>query len=244
MSFCTAYKTNKNLQVSRRKKGRFRLFQTVRRASLSAFRRGSMTLEASLLLPFFLCAVTALLYLFAFSSIQSREGRTLVERAEALAVTAGQRNPADPYIRLYDTQMVSLPFSWLSFGRGVVAQKAVVRCWTGYTGESFDNGFSGEIVYITPEGSVYHKNRDCTHLRLSVRQIASGTLEGERNSAGGRYTPCEYCVRRGQTGATVYVTDYGASYHNNRNCQGLKRTVMAVPLSQVGGRPGCSRCSR
>lgn len=243
MPFCKIHQTDKILQIPRRKKDRFRLFGIGRRASLSASRRGSMTLEASLLLPFFLCAVTALLYLFAFTSIQSREGRILTERAEALAVTAGQGNSGNPYIRLYDTRIVSLPFPWLSFGSELVTRKVVVRSWVGYTGEAFQDGDRGEIVYITPEGSVYHKDRDCSHLRLSVRQIASAGLEGERNSSGGRYTPCEYCVRKGQPGMTVYVTDYGTSYHNSRSCQGLKRTVMAVPLSQAG-RPGCSRCSR
>lgn len=244
MPFYHKKKRKHTLQIPRRRKSRFRLFCTGRRASLSAFRKGGMTLEATLLLPFFLCAVTALLYLFAFTSVQSRADRKLMERAEALAVTGGQGNLTDPYIRLYDAQAVSLPFPWLSFGRDLVTRKAVVRAWTGYTGESFQGAFVGEIVYITPEGTVYHRNRDCTYLRLSIRQVASGALDLERNASGGRYTPCEYCVRQGQPGGTVYVTDYGASYHNNRNCQGLKRTVMAVPLSQVGGRRGCSRCSR
>lgn len=244
MPFCNSRTYNENLQISHPEKEFFTDRPAVRRASLGAFLKGSMTLEASLVLPFLLCAITALLYIFAFTSEQSKESRKLMERAEALAVTAGQMSEKDPYIRLYDAQIISLPFSHLSFGKNITVRSAVVRCWVGYTGESFQNSAGEEIVYITPEGTVYHKNRDCTYLRLSIRQISLGSLEGERNLSGGKYASCEYCIRRGEAGGTVYITVYGNSYHNNVNCQGLKRTILALPWSQAEGRPCCSRCSR
>ena len=39
-----------------------------------------------------------------------------------------------------------------------------------------------------------------------------------------------------------FILSEGSSYHNKNTCQGLKRTIMAVPLSQVGGLRSCSRC--
>lgn len=246
MPFCSRIKPvfKKNLQVPRMRTVLLQKKRTGRRASLCAFSKGSMTVEASLVLPFLLCAVTALLYLFSFTSVQAKESRKLTERAELLAVTAGQSYDADPYIRLFDTDLVTLPFPALLPGRKIVTREVVVRAWVGYTGESFQNHAGETIVYITPTGTAYHRSRDCTYLRFSIRQVDAGDLSGERNLSGGKYTPCIYCVRKGWSGGTAYITDYGSSYHSSAGCQGLKRTVTAVPLSEVQGRHACSRCGR
>lgn len=246
MPFCSRKpsKFKKTLQISRIQAMLFKDMEAGRRASPGAFRKGSMTVEASFVLPFLLCAVTALLYLFSFTSVQAEKSRKLAERAELLAVTAGQAYESDPYIRLYDAELVSLPFSSLFPGKKPAARKVVVRAWVGYTGESFQNHAGEAIVYITPTGSVYHKSRDCTYLRFSIRQVATGDLSGERNQSGSRYTPCIYCIRMGWAGGTAYITDYGTSYHSSAGCQGLKRTVTAIPLSEALGRHACSRCGR
>lgn len=212
------------------------------RASFCIHRKGSLTLEATLTLPFLLCAVTALLYLFAFSASNGVDYRALMEKAETLAVTAGQGLTDDPYIDLYDYDTANTPFSTLSFGNRSVLRHVKVRAWVGYTGESFEAGGGEQIVFKTPNGEVYHLSCDCSYLALSVRSLAYSELSGERNSSGSRYTACEYCVGDGTANALVYITDYGECYHNSRSCRGLKRTVMGVPLSEVSGLRRCSRC--
>lgn len=263
MSFCCREKFNlkKTLQIPRVHNVLCKNRRTGRRASLDASKwcymvqrakskvqahsgKGSMTVEASLIIPFFLCAVTALLYIFSYTAIQADESRKLTERAELLAITAGQAYDKDPYIRLYDADLVSLPFPVLAFGKKLVTKKTVVRAWVGYTGESFQNRAEQTIVYITPAGDVYHKSRDCTYIKLSIRQITAKQLGVERNQSGGRYTACIYCFRKDMQTGMVYITDYGTSYHSSAGCQGLKRTVTAVPLSETGGRHACSRCGK
>lgn len=193
--------------------------------------------------PFFLCAIVALLYLFSFSAHQTRESRILMEKAQMSALVVRQENQQNPYIILWDYEKIALPFQALGFKQTSVVRKAKVRAWVGYTGESFFTGEKDAIVYMTPTGTVYHKSRDCTYLALTTRSISSEALEGERNASGGKYTACEYCVKKAKESTTVYITDYGSSYHYSVNCQGLRRTIMAVPLSEVGGRRCCSKCS-
>lgn len=212
------------------------------RASRCTLRKASFTLETALALPAFLFAVTALLYLFSFSALQAKDYRKLTEKAELLAVTAEAFTGQNPYITLYDYETAKLPFAVVGFGSRGTVQKVTVRSWVGYTGESFQAGGKEELVYRTPEGEVYHRSRDCTYLRLTIRSVTSAELSGLRNESGGKYTPCEYCVKKQQADMLVYITDYGSSYHNKNTCQGLKRTIMAVPLSQVGGLRSCSRC--
>ncbi|MCD8097772.1 MAG: hypothetical protein LUE31_07035 [Lachnospiraceae bacterium] len=229
----TPHVWNKSKFSNRKKAGR---------ASFCVFEKGSLTLETTLTLPFLLCAVTALLYLFAFSAANARDYRALVEKAETLAVTAGQSLTDDPYIELYDYDTARTPFSALAFGSRSVLRHVKIRAWVGYTGESFDAGGGEQIVYRTPDGEVYHLSCDCSYLALSVRSLVFSALSEERNDSGSRYTACEYCVGDGAANALVYITDYGDCYHNSRSCRGLKRTVMGVPLSEVSGLRCCSRC--
>lgn len=116
------------------------------------------------------------------------------------------------------------------------------RAWTGYdnanAGLSGDN--SEEIVYITPEGEVYHRSRGCTYIKLSIAAVDLSFLENERNASGAKYYPCESCGYTEKS--TVFITNYGNRYHSTLRCSGLKRTVMAVPISQTGGRRECSKC--
>ncbi|MBQ2257432.1 MAG: pilus assembly protein, partial [Lachnospiraceae bacterium] len=65
-------------------------------------------------------------------------------------------------------------------------------------------------------------------------------LERERNESREIYYPCEECG--GSCGNTVYITSHGNRYHATLSCSKLKRTVLAVPISQVGGRGACSKC--
>ena len=88
-------------------------------------------------------------------------------------------------------------------------------------------------VYITPNESVYHVSRGCSHLTRSVRKITG--------HAG--YEACSFCGKEGD-GNGVYVTDNGEAYHCNPECLGLKRTVKRVKKKDVSGLSVCSRCGR
>lgn len=91
------------------------------------------------------------------------------------------------------------------------------------------------FVFITDNRDVYHTSRDCSHLLLSVHAASMIT-------ACENYSPCEFCGKDWQ-GGVVFITDDGNRYHGSMHCSGLKRTVYRVKKSQVGGLPGCSRCT-
>lgn len=241
MPFCRYKKYTCPLQAPDDISGDYEHVFPGRRASLCVFKKGSLTLEASLAVPIFLCAAAVLLGLFAFTASLAKKERTLMERAQLLAVTAGQAADADPYIRLSGTQTAKNGFPLIYVPGNISGYQAVVRCWVGYTGESFSDHQGERMVYLTPDGEVCHSDRNCTYLQLSVHQIAFSELSAARNYSGEIYDACEYCGK-GPVAGIVYVTDYGGSYHKLRTCPGLKRTIMAVPCSEVGGKRFCSRC--
>ena len=147
----------------------------------------------------------------------------------------------DDCIDLIATYTAKPPVAVVGFGAFKMYNRVFARAWTGYDNAAAMSGSTDdEIVYITPDGTVYHRSRVCTYLKLSIVPVDITVLEHERNEGGAKYYACEECG--GNQRSTVYVTDYGTRYHSSLQCSKLKRTILAVPISQVGGRGACSKC--
>lgn len=113
--------------------------------------------------------------------------------------------------------------------------------WNGYDVENQQGSEEGEVyVFITKTGTVYHRNRNCTHLNPSVKAIHFKDVAEKRNENGAIYYACELCGDG--EGTVVYITEQGNRYHASLQCSGLKRTIFSIRLSEVGGRPPCSKC--
>lgn len=62
-----------------------------------------------------------------------------------------------------------------------MANRYYGHMWNGY---EIPEPEDEEYIYITENGRVYHTNRECTHIRLSVRVV-------EATEALREYRPCE-----------------------------------------------------
>lgn len=119
-------------------------------------------------------------------------------------------------------------------------QSVRVKGWTGYE-VSLPEMEDIDTVYVTDYGVVYHASPNCTYLDLSIRTIEQEEIEEIRNQSGGKYKACLLCVASlGKN--KVYITDYGERYHSSLECSGLKRRIYEVPLTEVYGLGGCSKC--
>lgn len=123
-----------------------------------------------------------------------------------------------------------------------------VRAWTGRSGSI--TGQEGEteaeteeeLVYVAETGTVYHRDPECTHIRLSIRNVQRNQLKGIRNASGGKYHACEKCGSG--DGSSVYVSPYGDKYHSSLACSGLKRTIHTVSLKEAETMRPCSKCGQ
>ncbi len=150
----------------------------------------------------------------------------------------------DDMIDLVANYQVDTPFDFLGIRDFRMTNRARMRAWTGYDNtQKNSRNTEEEIVFITKDGSVYHKSRNCSHLDLTIKSITVVDVPGLRNKDGSKYYPCEYCGNKNANGA-VYITDYGDRYHTSINCSGLKRDIIALPISKVNGRPPCKTCGR
>ena len=149
---------------------------------------------------------------------------------------------AGDFIDLKADYSVRLPIDFFGTKWILGAQECKVRKWNGYQKDALENEKEEDIwVYITPHGTVYHKDRNCSYLDLTIRSVDRSSIEHLRNKDGSCYYPCEVCGNRKTAGA-CYITDYGTSYHTSINCSGLRRSIQMVRLSECEGRGPCSKC--
>ncbi len=209
---------------------------------------GSMTVEASIAIPVFLFAILNLLSVILIFGEYSSNLADMHRRAKELSVHAhvledGQDIGNDLVIMTkVQTLEPMIPIMGFSKGRTIVNCR--IRKWTGYDVTSVgEDDLEEEWVYITPTGESYHRNHNCSYLNPKIMSAVSSKIGQYRNDDGERYRPCESCKDNTLTGICFY-TEYGNRYHTTLKCSGLKRTILSVPLSEVGNRNLCNKCKK
>jgi hypothetical protein len=255
--------------------------------------RGTLTVEAAIVLPLFLMVMVAVLQYGSVMGTAARFGASMTETGKQMAIAAyltkygGNADQApgiagvalsevyaqskimsqvgdtsnvknanmllssflkkDETIDLVLTYQIRSPFGIVQLPGNMFLQRARVRAWTGRvppdSNSSDNNDAQDTYVYVTTTGSVYHDDPDCTHLRLSIREVDAASLTTLRNSSGGKYHACEKCGEA-SPGGTVYITNEGDRYHSSVNCSGLKRTVRQITKEEAGSLQACSRCGK
>ena len=126
--------------------------------------------------------------------------------------------------------------------------KQTSRLYTdAFLGKEFlsdaENEYDNTIVYVTKTGRVYHKKRDCSYLKLKIKEVSFKELEKERNESGAKYYKCEVCLKKGTQKDKIYVCKYGTRYHKTIVCRELKRLVREKKMYEVReNMKGCSKC--
>lgn len=155
-------------------------------------------------------------------------------------------------IELRANYLINFPINVFHVKNSPSVQKIRVRLFTGkemiYTGkdwnseEEIESKKGEQTVYITENGTVYHKDKNCSHIQLSIKTVPKTALEYARNISGAIYKKCEKCGSKNKEESTTFITLEGNRYHTTLNCSGLKRTVLKVKLSTVISWNCCLRC--
>ncbi len=210
----------------------------------SYIQKGSMAVEAAMAVPLFLFFVINLLSLIVMYERYSSNLASLHQQAKAASVASGLVSVSgDEMVSLVSPMSITPFINEMGFHGAYTTVTAKCRKWTGYdtAGSTYEEK-EDEYVYMTENGSVFHRSRDCSHLKITVQVINPDDLKMARNESGERYKPCEKCGNGATTGL-YFVTKQGNRYHNSVNCSGLKRNIKTVKLSDISGVPGCGVCS-
>lgn len=147
----------------------------------------------------------------------------------------------------YVVEIPYLPSDIFSFS---CLQRTKIRAWTGFKKEQKEEEKEEEIVFITETGTVFHRNKYCTYLNPSIKEIKQYNLETIRNNGGAIYYPCERCLNGkepieilpSEKSLSFYITGNGNRYHITAECSSLKRTIIEIPFSKVQEKKPCSKC--
>lgn len=180
----------------------------------------------------------ALSYVFAQGKVKEKTDKEI----SGLLLLRSKIMDENEIIDLVAEYALETPISFFETKGLKMVQRARIRAWTGrkdaYSGE--ENSEQEGLVYVTVNGSVYHKDRECSHIRLSIQNVMKASIKELRNKSGGKYYPCSGCD--GDTANQVYITDTGDKYHSSIACSGLKRGVISMTLADVSKWSPCSRC--
>ena len=224
-------KNNKN----RRKKWTFR-------RSLA----GTIIFETAIALPIFLIAVCHIVVWSTFSAKQAEMSLKLNETLRNTAEAAFAQDEvfedpgADTDARLSGNTITFFKSARLN-GRNFV-RVSTARLFTGRKYNEDETG-DKRLVFVAENGRVYHSDRSCSHIRLTVREVTKEDVTGLRNVSGGKYHPCEVCIK-GNVQEHLFITDYGDRFHAYAHCSGIKRTIMSMTVDEAKKRrlSPCSKC--
>ena len=208
--------------------------------------RASMCVEASFSFSLFLLFLVNIFSIILWFRAYSENTFTLWQKGKQIAaysyITNGLTGDNEELIRLQKTEKMETSFSVLPIPDGKIVSACVIKPWTGYDVTQAKNRREEDnIVYMTQYGSVYHKDRGCTHLSLSIQSVAVAEIKEKMNEENKSYSSCEYCGDLGFV-TVVYITNYGDRYHTTIKCRGLRRYVRSVSLYQIEGVKPCSKC--
>lgn len=122
---------------------------------------------------------------------------------------------------------LKVPFFKLATEGIYLKKTLIIELYGGYSEDDY-----ARYVYVTKYGTVYHESLSCRHLNITILSVSMDSLDTCRNKSGGKYKPCEYCIR-GKASGVVYITPEGDRYHSNRDCRGLLRNIRKVKLADV-----------
>ena len=187
--------------------------------------------------------VSGLSAAYAGSSVLGKAGKSEAVKNTNFLLSSFLKD--NDMIHLVMTFLVKTPVGGIKLPGVFFLQRASVRGWTGRKGSDGTSGEEGgddsaQTVFVTEHGTVYHTDIQCTHIKLSIRQVSRESLTGLRNTSGEIYHSCEKCGSK--AGNSVYITEDGNRYHSSLECSGLKRTVNEVSLEEIENLRPCSKC--
>ncbi len=241
--------------------------------------KGSMTLEAALILSIFLFSVFSLISLISVIKIKSCVDIAVCQVGNEVAIKKYSEYPSDILLPVYIKNKLEsfleenlsrqdmkklhskicvtdisifneeeivffrvdysiIPdFYMLGVERIKLNTTYYGHSWQGYTATKQEE----TMVFLTENASVYHTDKNCTHMKLTIKEVSYDDLNILRNNEGSKYDECRFCNNITNK-SIVYITPEGECYHNIKGCAGLTRSIFTVPYSMISGKQKCIRC--
>ncbi len=151
------------------------------------------------------------------------------------------QNPHEDTVEVVVTYTVSPWMAIAGFPSFQMRNTYYAHLWNGYD-LSPSEAPSGALVYVTENGSVYHLERNCTYIDISVNRVDANSLLTLQTAEGISYLPCQIC-REPLPKEHYYITREGEVYHYDSHCSSISRTVFSIPMEEAGAYRPCGKCA-
>lgn len=208
---------------------------------MKKYSRASLTVEAALICPMFIFVMLFLIYIIIWFQQAALIQNEIVLQARVASVAKTAIISDDNCDSVDD---ITIPKVYTSeYIPVTIIQKAVTRPFVGVNKISGDG--EETIVYITPNGKVYHYYINCSYISIHPYRIGYNAISYSRNKSGGKYSACEICCRNYEKfHCDVYITSYGNRFHLRKDCTAISHEIMRVRLSEVHDMRACSKCGK
>lgn len=188
--------------------------------------------------------LTSPIYIIGMGKMHIYDAKSLCDSLveggrKGISVQSAFSSEEEVQVKAIYTLKLSVPFFRpIRFQKDTAVKR---RVFSGYVKHRRDYDAAGDnsIVYVAENGVVYHKNASCSHICLKI--TGNAAIQDIVHSS--KYAACEKCIHKGSSLSAIFVTAYGDCYHSTLGCSGLKRTIKAVRLKDVGRLRPCSRCA-
>lgn len=220
------------------------------RVSFFTSNQGSIVIEAALVIPLFIAVFVMLLHFIILVNTQNTISNKLYDDACKMSKSILDYSTSDNInisaesiikdgIILKSEYKYEIPLLVFGSRNLKIEQALIFRKWTGESIAKEDKNKNQEVVYVTKNGKVYHTDKGCTHLNISIREIKFGSVNKSN------YSECKICIFvEISDNEKVYITDTGDRYHIKENCSSLTRIIEEISIEDVGDRKICSRCAK
>lgn len=179
--------------------------------------RGSLTVEAALVLPIFFFAALCLIYLLEIRSVQFSVRSAAQNATENAAVDVTVLPVLNPW--KLESDMVKL-IGADRMGQSVIeGGSGGLSCWRSYYKEA------DGIIYVDV----------CYKVRLPFPRFLNLSLDLNETFQVRAWTGYQPMGMEAADDSIVYITDYGSVYHEDYQCRYLQLTIRYIPITELSG---------
>ncbi len=195
-------------------------------------KKGSITIEAAAVCSLAIITISTFIFFFQILEKEFQLKQDMYQKQKYRVFLEKSDKEPEEYVEYAWVQL------WGTNRVVLISNRLMNYGFDGYGGELISETI---YVYVTKNGTVYHKKLTCPHLNINIMAVSPQEIITKRNSSGGKYYPCEICGIKTEENI-YYITDHGNKYHGKKDCGSLLRMIEKVPLSETEHLEVCKDC--
>lgn len=192
-----------------------------------------LTVEAAVVLPFFVCFLVFVLYFFRVLQVQAGVEQALQyagrRTAAEYSMQAAMHTKKDEFVKETEEKSDESGFGLLKAKLFFTAQLKKQNCPTQY----ISHGIAGISLLQSDFSGNYVELKAIYRMKLSIALLGEIQYRIVQESKCRKWTGYQPGQDMQEEDAWLYYTEYGTVYHTSRSCTHLDLSIRGVPYTQA-----------